>query len=78
QHRLNRPEGVDEANTDLDALTQSLAELAQQLKTLQLRQGELRNQLESDAARRLNQQALFEQIARSQQDYDDWSYLNQL
>ncbi|TXE27030.1 exonuclease subunit SbcC [Serratia ureilytica] len=78
QHRLNRPEGVDEANADLDALTQSLAELAQQLKTLQLRQGELRNQLESDAARRLNQQALFEQIARSQQDYDDWSYLNQL
>ncbi|MBH3028637.1 exonuclease subunit SbcC [Serratia marcescens] len=78
QHRLSRPEGVDEANTDLDALTQSLAELAQQLKTLQLRQGELRNQLESDAARRLNQQALFEQIARSQQDYDDWSYLNQL
>lgn len=78
QHRQSRPEGVDEANADLDALTQSLAELAQQLKTLQLRQGELRNQLESDAARRLNQQALFEQIARSQQDYDDWSYLNQL
>ncbi len=78
QHRQCRPEGLDEANVDIDALTQSLAELAQQLKTLQLRQGELRNQLESDAARRLNQQALFEQIARSQQDYDDWSYLNQL
>ena len=78
QHRQNRPEGTDEANADLDALTQSLAELAQQLKALQLSQGELRNQLESDAARRLNQQALFEQIARSQQDYDDWSYLNQL
>lgn len=78
QHRQHRPEGLDEANADIDALTQSLAELAQQLKTLQLRQGELRNQLESDAARRLNQQTLFEQIARSQQDYDDWSYLNQL
>ncbi|XGJ92532.1 exonuclease subunit SbcC [Serratia marcescens] len=78
QHRQCRPEGLDEANADIDALTQSLAELAQQLKALQLSQGELRNQLESDAARRLNQQALFEQIARSQQDYDDWSYLNQL
>ncbi len=78
QHRQHRPEGLDEANADIDVLTQSLAELAQQLKTLQLRQGELRNQLESDGARRLNQQALFEQIARSQQDYDDWSYLNQL
>ena len=36
QHRQNRPEGTDEANADLDALTQSLAELAQQLKALQL------------------------------------------
>ncbi|SQI32692.1 Nuclease sbcCD subunit C [Serratia plymuthica] len=52
--------------------------MAQQLKALQLRQGEVRNQLESDAARRLNQQSLFEQISQSQQQYDDWSYLNQL
>ncbi|CAI1907172.1 Nuclease sbcCD subunit C [Serratia ficaria] len=74
----NRPEGMNETVADADALSQALAALAQQLKALQLRQGEVRNQLESDAARRLNQQSLFEQITQSQRQYDDWSYLNQL
>ncbi|CAI0977911.1 exonuclease subunit SbcC [Serratia entomophila] len=78
QHLQNRPEGMDETHADAEALSQALAELAQQLKALQLRQGEVRNQLESDAARRLNQQSLFEQISQSQRQYDDWSYLNQL
>lgn len=78
QQRQQRPEGLDETQADPQTLGQDLAALAQQLKTLQLRQGEVRNQLESDAARRLNQQSLFEQISQSQQQYDDWSYLNQL
>lgn len=74
QQRLNRPADLDEALATPAALSQ----LAEQLKTLQLRQGEVRNQLSSDAQRRLNQQTLFEQIAQSQQQYDDWSTLNQL
>ncbi|MBB1581129.1 exonuclease subunit SbcC [Serratia sp. OS31] len=78
QQRQQRPEGLDETQANPQTLGQDLAALAQQLKTLQLRQGEVRNQLESDAARRLNQQSLFEQISQSQQQYDDWSYLNQL
>ncbi|MGO4742904.1 exonuclease subunit SbcC [Serratia quinivorans] len=78
QQRRQRPEGLDETQADPQTLSQDLTTLAQQLKTLQLRQGEVRNQLESDAARRLNQQSLFEQISQSQQQYDDWSYLNQL
>lgn len=78
RQRQQRPEGLDETQADAQALSQSLEALAQQLKTVQLRQGEVRNQLESDAARRLNQQSLFEQIGQSQQQYDDWSYLNQL
>lgn len=78
QQRQQRPEGLDESQADPQTLGQDLAALAQQLKTLQLRQGEVRNQLESDAARRLNQQSLFEQISQGQQQYDDWSYLNQL
>ena len=78
QQRQQRPEGLDESQADPQTLGQDLAALAQQLKTLQLRQGEVRNQLESDTARRLNQQSLFEQISQSQQQYDDWSYLNQL
>ncbi|MGB8663973.1 MAG: exonuclease subunit SbcC [Serratia inhibens] len=78
RQRQQRPEELDETQADAQALSQSLEALAQQLKTLQLRQGEVRNQLESDPARRLNQQSLFEQIGQSQQQYDDWSYLNQL
>ncbi|WP_269934748.1 exonuclease subunit SbcC [Serratia liquefaciens] len=78
QQRQQRPEVLDETQANPQTLGQDLAALAQQLKTLQLRQGEVRNQLESDAARRLNQQSLFEQISQSQQQYDDWSYLNQL
>ncbi|WP_431223517.1 exonuclease subunit SbcC [Serratia sp. L9] len=78
QHRLSRPAGLDEASANADQLTAALQALAERLKTLQLRQGEVRNQLSSDAERRLNQQTLFEQIAQSQQQYDDWSLLNQL
>ncbi|RZV00258.1 UNVERIFIED_ORG: exonuclease SbcC [Serratia quinivorans] len=78
QHQQQRPEGLDETQADPHILSQSLETLAQQLKTLQLQQGEVRNQLESDAMRRINQQSLFAQISQSQQQYDDWSYLNQL
>ncbi|WP_321038806.1 SbcC/MukB-like Walker B domain-containing protein, partial [Serratia rubidaea] len=78
QHRQQRPPQADEEHADLEALAQQQQALTQQLKTLQLRQGELRNQLTSDAERRGNQQALFAQIAQSQRQYDDWSYLNQL
>ncbi|WP_419236433.1 exonuclease subunit SbcC [Serratia fonticola] len=78
QHRLERPADLDENQVNIEQLTTALSELAERLKTLQLRQGEVRNQLSSDAERRLNQQSLFEQIAQSQQQYDDWSLLNQL
>lgn len=78
QHRVDRPADLDEAQINIEQLTTALSGLAERLKTLQLRQGEVRNQLSSDAERRLNQQSLFEQIAQSQQQYDDWSLLNQL
>ncbi|CNH13891.1 AAA family ATPase [Yersinia pekkanenii] len=71
------PTGVDQT-AELAVLQQQLEQLLAQLKANTLRQGELRNQLESDAVRRSNQHALFEQIERSQQQYDDWSYLNHL
>lgn len=78
QHAQTRPQDMDEANADAGALAEALADLGQRLKTLQQRQGEVQSQLASDAARRISQQALFEQIAQSQQYCDDWSYLNQL
>lgn len=77
QHLQLCPQGVDKSS-ELTLLQQQSEQLLAQLKTTTLRQGELRNQLESDTTRRHNQRTLFEQIERSQQQYDDWSYLNQL
>lgn len=78
EHHLQQcPPGVDQTS-ELAVLQQQLEQLFAQLKANTLRQGELRNQLESDATRRNNQHALFEQIECSQQQYDDWSYLNHL
>ncbi|CNK80503.1 exonuclease [Yersinia frederiksenii] len=77
QYRQSCPEGVSQTS-ELAILQQQSEQLLAQLKATTLRQGELRNQLETDATRRSNQHALFEQIERSQQQYDDWSYLNHL
>ncbi|MDN0106560.1 SbcC/MukB-like Walker B domain-containing protein [Yersinia rochesterensis] len=71
------PVGISQAS-ELVVLQQRSEQLLAQLKTNTLQQGELRNQLESDTVRRSNQHALFEQIEHSQQQYDDWSYLNHL
>ncbi|HHH0959259.1 TPA: AAA family ATPase [Yersinia enterocolitica] len=71
------PDGVDQTS-ELAVLQRQSEQLLAQLKANTLRQGELRNQLESDIIRRRNQHALFEQIEHSQQQYDDWSYLNHL
>ena len=78
QHLKSRPDGTDEQQSNADTLAQQLAELAAQLRVLQQRQGELRSQLDSDRQRQAGQHALFAQIAQSQEQFDDWSYLNQI
>lgn len=78
QHSLARPAHLSETDSDLAVLTAQQTELSQQLKTLQQRLGEVKNQLESDKLRHSGQQALFAQIAQSQQFCDDWGYLNAL
>lgn len=78
QQLQNRPAGIDEQHTSIETLAAELATLAEQLRALQLRQGELRSQLESDKQRQSGQQALFAQIAQSQEQHDDWSYLNHI
>jgi len=78
QLKQSQPAGVDETQTDEATLSASLAERVAQLRHLQQRQGELRSQLASDRQRQSGQQALFDEITRSQQHYDDWSYLNQI
>jgi len=78
QQRQQRPETLSETDSDTAPLAERLEQLAQQLKALQQRQGEIRNQLTTDVARREGQQNLIAQIAQSQQLCDDWGYLNSL
>ena len=77
RHQQQRPAGLS-AQADGDMLEASLSALQQALRLCAQRQGELRQQLESDRQRRANQQQLFAQIADSQQQFRDWSALNAL
>ncbi|NQZ08106.1 MAG: AAA family ATPase [Algicola sp.] len=91
EHNDNRPEALyeeksEEGDSDEEQqeitfgedINEQLANLAEQLKYIAQRQGKLQQQLDSDAGLRLSQQALFDQIAQYQQDYDDWACLNSL
>ncbi len=59
-------------------LDEQLQALQAALKQLGQRQGEIRGQLQGDAQRRLNQQALFEAIEAQRREYDSWQQLNSL
>ena len=61
-----------------EQLDEQLQLLNGQLKGLSERQGEIRGQLQSDEARRQNQQSLFAEIAAKQEAYDLWQHLNGL
>lgn len=78
QHSLQRPASLDDTTADAPQISAVISSLTEQLKMLQVSQGETRHQLHSDNERRHNQQTLFEQITLSQQSYDDWSLLNEL
>ncbi|NHB89110.1 AAA family ATPase [Photorhabdus tasmaniensis] len=76
QHRKNRPELL--AQYTKSQLTEQLANITDELKRNTLQQGELRNLLGNDAIRRQQQKSLLAEISYCQQNYDDWSYLNNL
>ncbi|CAM3531266.1 exonuclease subunit SbcC [Rouxiella silvae] len=78
QHLQSRPDGVSAQETEPEILSRQLGELVEQLRTLQQRQGEVNSQLLDDSQRQAGQQALFAQITQSQEQFDDWSYLNQI
>ncbi|MDC9595987.1 AAA family ATPase [Xenorhabdus anantnagensis] len=59
-------------------LSAVLADVTAKLKYNNQQQGEVRTLLNSDATRRQQQQELLAQITLSLQNYDDWSYLNNL
>ncbi|PHM39987.1 nuclease SbcCD subunit C [Xenorhabdus mauleonii] len=78
---LQKHEGIKPSLLEQHAapqLSAILGDATVQLKRNNQHQGEIRTQLNSDAARRQQQQTLLTQIALSQQNYDDWSYLNNL
>lgn len=74
-HQQQTPPDLPER---VEALGDTVASLAAQLRENARQQGETRQQLTSDAARRQQQQTLLAQIAQNEQDVEDWGYLNQL
>ncbi|BCL74829.1 nuclease SbcCD subunit C [Jeongeupia sp. HS-3] len=69
-------QAVTEAS--LETLTQQWADVQAEIKTVVQRQGEIGAQLAGDDARRLSQQALFDDISAQTADYDLWQHLNGL
>ncbi|WLS78050.1 AAA family ATPase [Erwinia pyri] len=61
-----------------EGLSEVVASLSQQLRENARQQGETRQQLNSDAARRRQQQDLLSQIADNEKEVEEWGYLNQL
>jgi exonuclease SbcC len=61
-----------------EGLSEVFASLSQQLRENARQQGETRQQLNSDAARRQQQQDLLGQIADNEKEVEEWGYLNQL
>ncbi len=71
----SQPADLPEERETLSATAESLA---RQLRDNASQQGEVRQQISSDAARREQQQALLVSIEQKARDVEDWNYLNQL
>ncbi|UWS32570.1 AAA family ATPase [Erwinia pyrifoliae] len=72
---VDQPENLTAQQQTLQV---SLEALSLQLRELASQQGQLRQQLEYDATRRLQQQALLAEVAANERQMEDWSYLNDL
>ncbi|WXL24841.1 AAA family ATPase [Ectopseudomonas mendocina] len=78
QQQLNALQASPATDYSAEQLDQQLAGLAEQLRQISQRQGEIRAQLSGDDARRAGQQSLFAAIEQKQADYDIWQKLNSL
>ncbi len=76
RHLENQPETHRELTPE--QLNEKEMLLAQQLRALSVREGELQGQLSADDTQRVQQSGLLNLIAQSQQEYTDWSRLNLL
>ena len=72
------PEKPHDLLEDPQLLHEVVESLSQQLRENARRQGEARQQLSSDAARRDQQKNLLAAIEQEARQVEDWSYLNQL
>jgi len=72
------PEKPHDLPEDGAVLQAAVENLSQQLRENARRQGEARQQLSSDAARREQQKNLLATIEQEARQLEDWSYLNQL
>ncbi|AIA70069.1 AAA family ATPase [Pectobacterium atrosepticum] len=77
EQQQKRPASLPEEATQ-EAIQQQQSELNEVLKTNLRQQGEFQRQLSDDRQQRQNQQVLLNEIAQSQQMYDDWDALNLL
>ena len=73
-----QPEAQDWQQVALSEVEAQLAEVSAKLEQMLSRDGAIRQALESDQARREGQQALFEEIERYREHYDDAQYLHSL
>ncbi|KRW62552.1 AAA family ATPase [Pseudomonas sp. TTU2014-080ASC] len=78
QQQLHTLQASPVTELSAEQLDEQLAGLAEQLRQISQRQGEIRAQLSGDDARRAGQQSLFAAIEQKQVDYDIWQKLNSL
>lgn len=78
QQQLQALQASPGTELSTEQLDQQLAGLAEQLRQLSQRQGEIRAQLQGDDQRRVSQQSLFAQIEQQQGQFDLWQKLNSL
>lgn len=76
--RLAELQSQPQTQASLEELSEQCRDLDEKLRDLGRKQGEVRQQLESDKARRIGQAALLAEIDQQQQIQDDWSHLNSL
>lgn len=77
QHQQMKPEGFPEAES-LEALQARLQQQAQLVRENSTLQGGIRQQLTQDAANRLQQQSLMQEIDAAATALEDWGWLNAL
>ena len=78
QYLLFTTQVVIDENIDLDTFDSKAAACSEALKQLQIRQGQLSQQLSQDQQQRNEQKALIDEIAKQQEALDDLSHLNGL